>query len=559
MIPANALINSFGSDKPKRFSAPKSRSGCIACKHMHVRCDETKPTCTRCEKSGRPCQYSQPKQKTSQVVAPQPRTLLPKDQAINSEGLSVLLTQPRASSLKPHEVPYFDLFRWQMAHDFGQTSCALFWNRVLPREAMNDECVRFSVLSIGALMQTLYRNGTKPYTGLKSLTGPSRKSNDPTYRVALHYHSKVIAALKTRIKDHFATVSRRNILINMFLLVLFELLYGDTASADRMLTSSVDLLKQKKDQLLDEVNNGFEQQPQPLYTAVSDDEGLDQAERILPRLQILFSLNSCLFPLQRDCWSRFSAKATTSSVATAQAEISQFGTMWNSCITRTVIFVVKAMQGAQSCDAAKMAYLVAQRNVFLKQLRQWEKVIICKHNGETDQAIKKVIKIHHVGQKVVYILLNCCLDPTEMQYDNYDNVFGDIMTMMHSLTSTSGPATRIQTVLDTYILPILNFVSQKCRNASIRSGSLALFERMVSTMGGWETRASSLARRRLMALEESGRDESGNIPAGSRYIWTDMFWDGTQSYLGVYFQKAGPESSNDELVKMNIDLEELEA
>jgi hypothetical protein len=30
MIPANALLNSFGSDKPKRFSAPKSRSGCIA-------------------------------------------------------------------------------------------------------------------------------------------------------------------------------------------------------------------------------------------------------------------------------------------------------------------------------------------------------------------------------------------------------------------------------------------------------------------------------------------------------------------------------------------------
>ncbi|CAF3596819.1 unnamed protein product [Fusarium graminearum] len=77
-----------------------------------------------------------------------------------------------------------------------------------------------------------------------------------------------------------------------------------------MLTSSNELLKQKGDHLLSEVSAGFQQQPQPMYTAPSNDEGLDQAERILPRLQVFLSLNSRFYPLQKDCWSRFSAKAT---------------------------------------------------------------------------------------------------------------------------------------------------------------------------------------------------------------------------------------------------------
>lgn len=99
------------------------------------------------------------------------------------------------------------------------------------------------------------------------------------------------------------------------------------------------------------------------------------------------------------------------------------------------------------------------------------------------------------------------------------------MDIMHSVEGTSGPLTRIETVLDIYVLTVLNFVSQKCRNKAIRSDSLNLFEKMTSTMGGWKTRGSLLARRRLMEIEEDGRDDNGVIPTGSRYIWTDASLD----------------------------------
>src|SRR5690349_9284878 len=39
----------------RRVSTPKVRTGCITCKTRHVKCDERKPTCFRCEKAGMKC------------------------------------------------------------------------------------------------------------------------------------------------------------------------------------------------------------------------------------------------------------------------------------------------------------------------------------------------------------------------------------------------------------------------------------------------------------------------------------------------------------------------
>jgi hypothetical protein len=146
----------------------------------------------------------------------------------------------------------------------------------------------------------------------------------------------------------------------------------------------------------------------------------------------------------------------------------------------------------------------------------------------------------------------------ETDYDKYDNIFGDIMEMMHAIEDTSGPSTRVETVLDIYVLPVRNFVSQKCRNRAIRLDSLNLFEKMTSTMGGWETRASLLPRRRLMTIEEDGRDEQGIIPAGSRYVWTDTSWDKDQSYLIVYFHEAGYRTLCNKVIEDKVYLEEQE-
>ncbi|KAL6812616.1 hypothetical protein V8C40DRAFT_256811 [Trichoderma camerunense] len=534
MIPTAALVNSlprniFGK-KHTRAGRPKSRGGCISCKLLHRKCNEVKPTCNQCQKSDRICNYGPTEGKQRRGIPPQRRPVLPKPETPDVVATRSLFVRPRASPLEADEVPYFDMFRAQVLQDFTYTPCTLFWNRVIPRESMGDECVRWSVLSIGALMLALRSPNPEPMVKLLEGRG------DTMYQTAMTYHAKATTALHTRMLKEFHTISRRNVLINMFLLFLFELLIGNTKAADQLLMSSVELLKQKHDQLVVEINSQHHAQDLHNYVAPSNDDGLDQAERILPRFQIFLSLTTPLFPLQTTCWPRLPSRPIPGNMPAIDTSFEEFGAMWNSFITRAVIFVVKAIQERQNDDHSdKFEMLLGHRTTFLQQLRQWEVAILLRLEREKNPIRSYLFNIFHMGQKVVFILMSCCFDSTEMLYDQFKSTFREIVSMACSFGGASRRFSQIETALDIYTLPVLNFVSQKCRDKAIRSEALDSFDKMTFLTRNWDVKASSLARRQLMALEEESQDVSGYIPASGRYVWTGASWDHNYSRLHIVF------------------------
>ena len=66
---ATAAANLLEARKKKgRLGGRKSRSGCLTCKIRRVKCDETRPQCSRCLSAGRYCggyTETHPKSKTS--------------------------------------------------------------------------------------------------------------------------------------------------------------------------------------------------------------------------------------------------------------------------------------------------------------------------------------------------------------------------------------------------------------------------------------------------------------------------------------------------------------
>ncbi|KAL7929178.1 hypothetical protein V8C35DRAFT_316082 [Trichoderma chlorosporum] len=558
MIPTTALVNSLPrnilSVKPTRAGRPKSRGGCISCKFRHRKCDEEKPTCDQCKKSDRICNYGPPKEKQRSCIASQRRLLLLRREISDVVAAETLHIRPRASLLEADEVSYFDMFRAQMLQDFTYTPCTLFWNRVIPRESMGDDCVRWSVLSIGALMLALRSPNPEPMVKLLDGRGGTM------YQTAMMYHAKATTALHIRILKEFHTISRRNVLINMFLLFLFELLIGNTTAADQLLTSSVELLKQKQDQLVNEMNSEHHAQAMYNFLAPSNDDGLEQAERILPRFQIFLSLNTPFFPMQKGCWSRLPSQPIPGGMPTSGSNFEEFGAMWNSFITRAVIFAVKAMLEQQSRGhRGKLEQFLAHQTIFLQRLQNWEMAILQRLVAEKNPIRTYLLNIFHMGQKVVFILKNCCLDSMELSYDQFDDLFREIVFMASSFGGVPKRFSQLETALDIYTLPVLNFVSQKCRDKIIRSEALDSFDHMTSLTLNWDVRASSLARRRLMALEEESRDASGKIPASGRYVWTSASWDENCAELSVVF--TGVAANNDGAQKeqhLNIARSEFE-
>ncbi|KAL7919143.1 hypothetical protein ACQKWADRAFT_302148 [Trichoderma austrokoningii] len=534
MIPSAALVNSLPRNilgkKHTRVGKPKSRGGCIPCKLSHRKCSEQKPICHQCKKSARDCHYDMPKENRHSGIAPYKRSIVPRQEALDVVAAKALHFRPRASHLEADEAPYFDMFRAQMLQDFSYTPCTKFWNRVIPRESMGDECVRWSVLSIGALMLSLRSPNPEPTAKLLQGRGSG------AYEVAMAYHAKATTALHVRMQQDFHTISRRNVLINMFLLFLFELLIGNTKGADRLLTSSVELLRQKRDQLVDEMNSQYHEQDVHDYVAPSNDEGLDQAERILPRFQIFLSLNSPFFPMQKDCWSRLQSRPIPGVVPGVEIDMHELGAMWNSFITRAVVFVVKAMRRHHyGYHADDFELHFAHRAIFLERLKNWESTISLKLETEKNPIICQFLNTFYMGQKAVFILMSCCFDSTEVAYDQFNSKFREIATTACSLGGTLKRFSHLETALDIYTLPILNFVSQKCRDKAIRLEALGSFEKMTLPSFNWDTKASLLARRRLMALEEESRDARGHIPASGRYRWTSASWNTDYSALNIVF------------------------
>lgn len=156
-----------GVTKKKRASRPKVRTGCVSCKARHVKCDERKPSCLRCEKAKQPCGgYASREKKPAKQPNPS-RTILPRAKEPQPGGLHIHVPRSRQSVfLSGADVGYFDYFRHSLIHDLSGQLNSNFWTRTVLYESMTDPCTRYAVLAIGALSRGLsLSQGHKASTG----------------------------------------------------------------------------------------------------------------------------------------------------------------------------------------------------------------------------------------------------------------------------------------------------------------------------------------------------------------------------------------------------------
>lgn len=116
----------------KKAKHPKVRSGCFTCKQRRLKCDETKPSCLRCGKSGRECAGY-----TSPVSCP-PRRDLPTD--LDHSSIA-----PRDSELLGH-------FLGEAADQLAGFSFSLkaFCQSLAPQLGHHYPAVRYALLSVAA-------------------------------------------------------------------------------------------------------------------------------------------------------------------------------------------------------------------------------------------------------------------------------------------------------------------------------------------------------------------------------------------------------------------------
>ncbi|KAK8002037.1 hypothetical protein PG991_014259 [Apiospora marii] len=216
----------------------RSRNGCVTCKKRHVRCDERRPACFRCEKAGLDCQgYTS---RAARQTAARPILPAAKDR---QESAPVLLAPPSRCQFRGVEVTYFDVFRHEVVYDILSTGHKDFWNRAMVRTGLEIDYVRHSILALGALSLSVNENANNhayPRRDWKSTPSPGLH-----YNAALHHHVKALALFgRSMARKHNAVHPQVFILITI-LFVTFEYLHGNNSAAIGLINSGYLLLAQR--------------------------------------------------------------------------------------------------------------------------------------------------------------------------------------------------------------------------------------------------------------------------------------------------------------------------
>ncbi|KAK4222019.1 hypothetical protein QBC38DRAFT_490832 [Podospora fimiseda] len=498
----------------RRASTPKVRTGCVTCKNRHVKCDERKPTCFRCEKAGMSC--------AGYITNLEPR--MTRKAARSTEQLRngprpLLMIRPALASntFAEKDIIFYDLNRLSFVNDTAGYLHADFWSRILLCDGTQDECIQHAILAIAALSQAMLLG----YTSQEYLQTPVLNSH---HRKAIHHQNQAISLCLERTRESHNGLPARTLLTLTLLLVAYEFLQGDMETADGLMTSGIRLLQ---DSLM--MLRGKQQ---------DDVELQEDMEYILPLLSVwggsspnsVHSFRPSIF---------LDVEEESQLPVLGQASTVKFIYLWGRFHSQCITFITQAMQHTfSSTSTTPQDNLHKEQARLFALLRQWQGIITDYNTAvhPEDQRTRKALRLIYLQHCTDLVYLSWCLDTTDMACDAFEVEFRSILQITNEFLvdkmsfSTTGYNFSGGSVAGPLIL-----VATKCRNREIRLGALQNLRKMSWMDGTWDTKMMACCRC-LILLEESGRDERGRIEAENRWLWTGIHSDFTdgRKIIGEY-------------------------
>ncbi|KAK2001498.1 hypothetical protein LX36DRAFT_653242 [Colletotrichum falcatum] len=543
--------------KKTRTSKPKVRTGCKTCKIRRVKCDEARPICERCCKARITCDGYDTRLTPGDTLAMEGK---PKQNPAGTPAPSataacrVLLRRPclntnpvLGSFSHQQEVPYFDFFRHELINDLSGYSCSDFWSRIVLCEAMGRACVRHAVLAVAALSRGISSSLASASTAnMPSALFPwtTKSIVNAEHRFAIRHYVQALSMFRKEVNVAVGMPSPRAVLIMTILLLTFELLQGNMEMVDSLMTKSVSFLKDFLPQYL---RNGSV--PPPVVQG-SREEDMDGIEYMLPSLSLMGG------------WTPF-LKAQKTSFDIWDASIDQVPDLghrnarqlqaeWSSFFARIMAFAGRALvKLSQERPPNPDVGLLCEQQTYLCHVEKWRYVLdinLARATAAGDDHAKRAIQLMQLHHFMISINLRCCLDPTDMAWDAYNDEFNVLVERCLAFAIETKPAYHARFTLSMGVLSTIGPAIAKCRNHDIRMRALEIARRMPWREGAWDAAAEMFGRLGAVLLEERGRDTNGFISAENRWTWVGGDWDTEQRRLMGHYIRSVPDRGGSPVV-----------
>ncbi|PMD17244.1 hypothetical protein NA56DRAFT_692149 [Hyaloscypha hepaticicola] len=467
--------------KKRRASRPKVRTGCTACKTRRVKCDETKPTCYRCQEYGAFCEYelprphaaapnfTPPQERGKELVPIQPRRLL---QRISSPS--------DPFSCDEVEGRYFRLFHEKLAFDLSGCFEGPFWTRLIPQQCYHEPGIKDAIFALSAL----YKSAISSKTHTVNLA-------DEHVKFALVKQSQAISSLRKTLSS--GQPQMRLALIASLLFSCFESFHGDWETATQQVYSGLNILKRMSED---------ERRP-----ATNDLANIDLEVGLILRrleLQILsyLAMNTMLEHPFMDL-----------NVEEIILDMPDQFTTFNEAFTAATYLAVSVLRYSRKTarcgdDLGSQDLVTQERQCLQGLLDQWNKA----YEPVFLEVCRNTIGREYLGALQVRICIWKCeimiatsMSNTEIVFDSFTAHFQRIthfgrhlLQKDQEVRESDGP--RLQYGMG--LIMALFYTATRCRDPSVRKEAIAILREWPCTNGIWHSLQAAKVAEWIASIED---------------------------------------------------------
>ncbi|KAI1264939.1 hypothetical protein F5Y18DRAFT_388960 [Xylariaceae sp. FL1019] len=514
--------------KPRKW-APKSRLGCKTCKIRRIKCDLSRPSCSKCTSTGRSCDGYSERPFALKADSGSGDDLEGLDDGTRRRGRSELCTMmhgcetkqrqsryhgPILQHLQPLMVLPVDGSAQEGMGFFEQVSirhlneyqpCAP-WRRTLMFFSQTVPTVRYAAVALGLM----YRK----YLSCMSSTGTHRPAffdNLSPDNAPLLYYNRAIHLLLTQEVGDVAEKTTITLLV-CYLFTCFEHLSGNDVQAMKHLRGGVELSRSIGD------NNDLDDHAQPTELHMITNQVKQQIRRL--DMQAATSLVD---------WVPADIQDTIMSQLllhdSAFRSLDEAADHLQTLVAR-VMRIRNAEQ--QMCPTGDVPLPhPSYKDMVLGQLETWSCLFrnMLRQGAlyKTDSKSYRPISLLRLQYTISWTLLSSYGPGREMEYDNYLPYFQQCIALAEEVASAheqySGSA-RPTFTAELGILPVLYIIGAKCRHPTVRREALRILRRQAMREGVWDSITASRVVERIIEIEEGGAEESGGAQnMGQIAVW----------------------------------------
>ena len=457
--------------KRTRAHKPKVRTGCVTCKIRRVKCDETKPSCLKCIKSGRKCDGYVPLKTWVFEV----RT---RDDVSSSPSLIASPPANYSDPLESRALLYFRERTTPVLSNFA-TVAREFWNSTILQAGHADSAVRHMIIATASLQEA---------TQCK----PGQCSTNRWY-FGQHY-SKAVALLT----GPGSSPPVETVLMSCLLFLACENFQGSTMAGLLHIYSGLKILKDWK----------ASKHQKTIAAGSADDLIQTQIDPIFARLEAQTTVYRSSDALRHSFYSENPARLQSlPSVPTSFKDL-----FWARDSLDDVMqwmFYVLDMNDPRTPDPSAVSQIRTLLDSWHLALEAYTASL--SDHDRLERRTASALEIHY---RILSIMLDVPLTEPESMYDSYLDDFRALLKRCEDIIKyrESAPTNDWGEYGDRMSLFEFDFgmiaplfvIACHCRDPALRRKAIRLMRYLHRTEGAWDTCSAGKIAEGFMEIEERG-------------------------------------------------------